>query len=208
MLRKSVQGIADRNREALAELLQERDPILAAGAARLAGEMQVTEAGPGLAQLLEHPDPAVRLAAIEAAIKLKASVVAGHLEKTLEDGEREVRIAAARALGELRYSPAARTLAAIVTGKRIRHADITEKVAIFEAYGMTAQDDGVTLLGQLLNGKGGLLGKKESTEIRAAAALGLGRVGSADARAALELATQDDDPVVRSNVNRALRHEE
>ena len=37
------------------------------------------------------------------------------------------------------------------------------------------------------------------------AALGLGRIGSAEARAALERATQDDDPVVRSNVNRALR---
>ncbi len=33
-------------------------------------------------------------------------------------------------------------------------------------------------------------------------------IGSPEARAALELATQDEDPVVRSNVNRALRHEE
>ena len=43
---------------------------------------------------------------------------------------------------------------------------------------------------------------------RAAAALGLGMIGSPEARAALELAKHDEDPVVRSNVNRALRHEE
>lgn len=208
VLRQSVHGIAGRNRPAVLALLEEDDPVIASAAARLVGEMQITEAGPGLALLLEHADPSVRLAAIEAAITLKASVVAGHLETTLQDPEREVRIAAARALGELHYSPAAQTLAAIVKSKQIRAADVTEKLAMFQAYGMTAQGDGVGMLSQLLNKKGGLLGKKESTEIRAAAALGLGTIGSPEARAALEQATQDEDLVVRSNVNRALRHDE
>jgi hypothetical protein len=208
VLRKSVQGIANQNRKALVRLLEESDPLIAAAAAKLAGEMQIAEAGAGLARLLAHKDSAVRLAAIDAAIALKASMVAGQLEKSLEDPEREVRIAAARALGELRYTPAADTLSSIIRGKRIRAADITEKVAVFEAYGMTAHGDGVGLLENLLNKKGGLLGKKESTEVRAAAALGLGRIATPDARSALERATQDEDPVVRSNVNRALRREE
>ena len=207
VLRKSVQGIADRNRADVVQLLEEDDAVVASGAARLAGQMQITEAGPGLARLLAHADPSVRLAAVDAAVALKASTVAGVLQKTLEDPEREVRIAAAKALGELRYPPAAQTLAAIVKGKQIRAADITEKVAVFEAYGSTAENDGIGLLDQLLNQKG-LLGKRESTEIRAAAALGLGRIGSPEARAVLERATRDDDPVVRSNVNRALRREE
>jgi hypothetical protein len=204
VLRKSVHGIANRNRAAVVELLEEDDPIVAAGAARLAGEIQISQAGAGLARLLSHADAAVRLAAIEAGIALKASTVAEALERSLADPEREVRIAAARALAELRYSPAAETLERIVKGKQIRGADITEKVAVFEAFGRTAQSDGVGLLDQLLNKKG-LLGKRESTEIRAAAALGLGHIESPEARAALERATQDDDAVVRSNVNRALR---
>jgi HEAT repeat protein len=207
VLRKSVQGIAHRNRPGVVRLLGESDPVVVAAAARLVGQMQITEAGPALAGLLGHEDPTVRLAAVEAAITLKASMVAGALEKTLEDPERAVRIAAARALAELRYSPAADRLAAIVRGKHIRGADITEKVAVFEAYGMTAQAEGVALLDQLLNKKG-LLGKREATEIRAAAALGLGRISDPRARAALETAAQDEDPVVRSNVNRALRNEE
>lgn len=204
VLRAAVHGIADRNRTALLELMAEDDPVVASGAARLAGEIQVPEAGPKLAGLLVHSAASVRLAAIEAATTLKASVVAGHLEKCLQDPEREVRIAAARALGELRYSPAARTLASIVKGKPIRSADITEKVAIFEAYGSVAGDGGVELLAHLLKKKG-LLGRRGSTGIRAAAALGLGRIGTAEARAVLERAALDDDPVVRSNVNRALR---
>jgi len=207
VLRKSVQGIANNNREALVGLLGESDPLLASAAARLVGDMQIVEAGPGLARLLTHADPAVRLAAVDAAAALKASMIAGALEQTLDDPEREVRIAAARALAELRYPPAAQKLAGIIKSKRIRAADITEKVAVFEAYGTTAEVDGVRLLDSILNKKG-LLGKRESTEMRAAAALGLGRIGSSESRASLERATQDEDPVVRSNVNRALREED
>lgn len=208
VLRASVQGIAGKNRKALIALLDEDDPLIAAAAAKLSAEMKIAEAGPALARLLVHDDPAVRLAAVEAAVALKASSVANALEDRLEDPERAVRIAAARAFEELRYPPVAKKLSAIIRGRGIRDADISEKVAVFEAYGTTAGEDGIALLDGLLNGKGGLLGKKESTEIRAAAALGLGRVTSPEARAALEKSAQDEDPVVRSNVNRALRDEE
>lgn len=208
VLRKAVQGIAGQNQQALVALLEEDDPLVAAAAAKLAAEMKIAEAGPALARLLNHADPDVRLAAVEAATVLKASSVAAVLEGRLEDEVRDVRIAAARALAELRYPPAAATLATIIGGKRIRMADISEKVAIFEAYGTVAGENGIRLLDSLLNKKGGLLGKKESTEIRAAAALGLGCVATPEARAVLERATQDEDPVVRSNVNRALRDEE
>lgn len=206
VLRKAVQGIANQHRPALIALLEDSDPILVAAAARLAGEMQVNEAASSLIGLLSHADAGVRLAAVEAAIALKASMVAAALETTLEDPEREVRVAAARALGELKYGPAAGTLAKVIGSKRIRQADITEKVAVFEAYGVTGGAGAVDVLDGLLNRKG-LLGKRESTEMRAAAALGLGRIADPAARTALEKATQDEDPVVRSNVNRALRQE-
>jgi HEAT repeat protein len=206
VLRKAVQGIANRNRAAVVKLLDEDDPVLAAGAARLAGDMQIAEAGPALTHLLAHPDKSVRLAAVEAAVTLKASTVAGALLKTLEDPEREIRIAAAKALGALQYRPAARALGAIVRGRAIRGADISEKVAVFEAFGIVAEADGLEVLDGLLNGKG-FLGKREPTDIRAAAALALGRIAGPEARAVLERATQDDDGVVRSNVNRALRNE-
>ena len=206
VLRQAVHGIANRNRDAVVKLLEEDDPVLAAGAARLAGDMQIAEAGAALTRLLAHADPAVRLAAVEAAVTLKASTVAAALVQTLEDPERELRIAAAKALGALQYRPAVKALVGIVKGRAIRTADISEKVAVFEAYGIVAEADGLGVLDELLNGKG-FLGKREPTDIRAAAALALGRIAGGEARAVLEKATQDDDPVVRSNVNRALRHE-
>lgn len=206
VLRASVKGIAERNRGAVVRLLSEQDPIVASGAARLAGDMQITEAGPALAGLLAHYDGKVRLAAVEAAVSLKASTAASALQDTLDDPEREIRIAAARALAALRYTPAAGRLEDILNSKEIRTADISEKVAFFEAYGTVAGDRAVPMLDKLLNAKG-FLGKREPSEIRAAAALGLGKVGSPAATAALKRAAQEEDAVVRSAVNRAMRGE-
>jgi HEAT repeat protein len=207
VLRAAVKGIAERNRGAVVRLLGEDDAIVASGAARLAGDMQIAEAGPSLAGLLAHADPSVRLAAVEAAVSLKASTAAGALQQTLDDPEREVRIAAARALGALRYAPAARRLGDILGSKELRSSDISEKVAFFEAYGMVAGEAAVDMLDKLLNGKG-FLGKREPSEVRAAAALALGKVPGQAARAALTRSAQEEDPVVRSAVNRALRNED
>jgi hypothetical protein len=206
VLRASVKGIAERNRGAVVRLLSEQDPIVASGAARLAGDMQITEAGPALAGLLAHYDGKVRLAAVEAAVALKASTAAGALQDTLDDPEREIRIAAARALAALRYTPAAARLEDILNSKEIRNADITEKVAFFEAYGTVAGDRAVGMLDKFLNSKG-FLGKREPSEIRAAAALGLGKVQSPSAQASLKRAALEDDAVVRSAVSRAMRRE-
>lgn len=206
VLRHAVQGMADLNRGAVVKLMEEDDAVLAAGAVRLASEMQIAEAGPALVGVLAHADPAVRFAAIEAVTSLKASIAADALEQMLDDPERDIRIAAVRALGELEHRPAARVLAEILESKEIRIADISEKVAFFEAFGVLADDDGVDLLGRLLNRKR-FLGKREPSEIRAAAALGLGKVGSQAARDALGHSSHDDDAVVRSNVGRAMRGE-
>jgi hypothetical protein len=207
VLRAAARGIAERNRAALVRLMEEDDTVVAAGAARLAGDLQIEEAGPALAGLLAHPSHEVRMAAVEAAVSLKASTAAGALQHTLEDPEREVRIAAARALGALRYRPAAKRLEGIVSGKDIRAADVSEKVAFFEAYGLVADAGAIAVLDKLLNGKG-FLGRREPSDIRAAAALALGKVTDAAARTSLMKASQEEDPVVRSAVNRALRSED
>jgi HEAT repeat protein len=206
VLRDAVGGIASQNRALLVELVSSPDAMVAAGAARLAGSLRVTEAAPAVQALLDHPDLQVRLAAIEAAVEIRASTVAGALQDLLTDRDRAVRIAAARALGKLRYRPAAQRFRALLTGKEMRSADITEKIAFFEGYAELGDREAVTILDKLLNGKG-LLGRREPGEVRAAAALALGKIGTPDAMRALENATRDDDAIVRSAVNRAVRDE-
>jgi hypothetical protein len=204
VLRESVRGIAEKNRGLLVQLVSSQDSLVAAGAARLAGSLRVVEAAAAIQQLLKHPEPDARLAAVEAAALLRAGPVAGALQDALTDPDRAVRIAAARALGRLRYRPAAPRFRALLTSREIREADITEKIAFFEGYALVGDPETVAVLDKLLNGRS-LIGRREPSEVRAAAALGLGKVGTPDASRALESAIRDEDAVVRSAVNRALR---
>jgi hypothetical protein len=89
-------------------------------------------------------------------------------------------------------------------GKAIRDADLTEKMALFEAYGSLCGDGGIAHLDGILNGKG-FLGRREDPELRACAAMALGRIGSDPAMASLRQAQGEKDVVVRNAVNRALR---
>jgi HEAT repeat protein len=204
VLLEAVRGIASRHLRALAALLAHEDPLVVAGAARLASRLKVAAITGALGTLFRHEDARVRLASIEAAVELRATTIAGGLELALDDVERDVRIAAARALGALRYRTAARRLKDILQSRELRGADLSERIAFFESYGQVGQEDAVPHLDRLLNGRG-FLGRKEPSEIRACAALGLGRAGSPEAVRALEKAVATEDPVVRSAVNRALR---
>jgi HEAT repeat protein len=206
IIQEAVRSIGRNSLEALMDCLASDDAVVVVGACSLAGKLRLVEAAPILANLMRHDSPAVRLAALEASVEMKASTSAGALQKALTDPDRAVRIAAARGLGELRYRPAAGAFRDVMEGKAIRAADVSEQIAFFESYGRIQDPEGVRFLDGLLNGRG-FLGRKESGEIRACAALGLGKIGSPEAMAALEKAQGEQDPVVRSAVNRALRGE-
>ncbi|MEX0979522.1 MAG: HEAT repeat domain-containing protein, partial [Gemmatimonadota bacterium] len=206
VLQESMRAIADRNHAALFKLMESPDPVVVAGAVRLAGRMELAEAGATMSKLFAHPDAKVRLAAVESSILMRTSTVTKGLQAALGDRSREVRIAAARGLAKLDFRLAAPRLRDYVTGKAIRQADLTEKIAFFESYGDLQDDQAVDLLGGMLNGRG-FLGRKEPPEIRACAALALGRLKDARAKTSLEAALDEDDPVIRSAVRRALRRE-
>jgi hypothetical protein len=204
VLRDAVRGIAEGNRKLLVQLVGSEDPLVASGAARLAGALQASEASAAIQELLRHPEPSARLAAVEAAAALRVTSAVNALPEALTDVDRSVRIAAARALARLRYAPAAARFRSLLTSKEMRLADITEKIAFFEGYADLGDTGAVGVLDKLLNARG-LIGRKEPSEVRAAAALALGRIGTPDARKALEVSARDDDAVVRSAVGRALR---
>ena len=206
VLREAMRGIADANREAVVRLFDSPDPRVVLGAVRLAGQLKMEEAASALASLIDRAPTDVRLAALEVAAQLRSPLIAGALLRLLREKNRDLRIAAARVLGGSGYPPAARELRKILEGKELKAADVSEKVAFFEAYGRLGGEEAVTYLNGILNGKG-FLGRRESSEVRAGAALGLGKVGTPMARAALETARSDEDPVVRSAAGRAIRGE-
>lgn len=206
-LRRAVHGIADENREALIALLEDENGAIASGAARLVGEMGLSDAAPKLVRLMSHAYAAVRLAGVEAVRTLGASSAAPGLINALTDSDRDVRVAAARALAGMRYTNAAPAFKALITGKEIRQADLTEKIAVFESYGMLGGADAVDVLDKLLNKKG-LLSRKEPPEIRASAARALGKIRMPKAQKALATSQDDSDAVVRTAVRKAIQRGE
>ena len=68
----------------------------------------------------------------------------------------------------------------------------------------TGRSAELALLDGLLNGKG-FLGKREDSELRACAAMALGKIGTREATDALQRAQGDKDVLVRNAVNRAVR---
>ena len=202
-LRGAVYGIAEANPEAILSLLEDRNPLVTAGAVRLVGMMGMAEAAPKLAGLMVHSDAGVRLALIETAQLLGDVTIADTLIGALSDAERDVRVAAARALATLGIETAAPALEALVTGKEIREADLTEKIAVFESYGLLGGAGAADVLKGLLNKKS-FFGRREPSEIRASAARALGKARLPGAQEALRAAQKDADAVVRTAVRQAL----
>ena len=170
----------------------------------LCGRLALQPAVPGLGELLGHADPAVRLAAVQALEKIGTPGAMGQLERAVDDADRNVRLAAVRAAGARGYKGALKRIEAVVLGKAVKEMDLTEKMAFFEAYGAIAGPPALkTLAGMLL--PRGLLKLKQSSDLRACAAIALGKLRTAEAREVLSSAADDKDLVVRNAVNRALR---
>lgn len=205
-LSSAIDGLATRYPNEVNGLLTSDEPAVVTGAARVAGRVGLSQAVEGLQAALQNPDSAVRLAVVQALVAIRMTPALQALITALDDEDRDVRIAAANSLGAVRFASARGALEAAIAGKRIREADLTEKMAFFEAYGAVGGNRAVQRLDEVLNSKG-FLGRRNPSEIRACAALALGRVSSEPARAALELARDDEDPVVRNAVLRALKVE-
>jgi len=205
-LEAATDRLAEQHPDGLKALLAAEDPVVVAGAARAAGRLRLVAAAPDLERLIGHPEAHVRKAAVDALVALRSSAAVGGLERALEDDDRDVRIAAARGLAALRYQPSRSRFEQILTGRRLREADLTEKIVFFESYGTVGGPESVRLLDGILNGRG-FFGRRAPSDLRACAALALGRVNTPAARAALERAASDPDAVVRSAVSRALRRE-
>jgi HEAT repeat protein len=174
------------------------------GLVEVCGRLKLQGAVPGLGDALSNENPEIRLGAVNALAAIGSPGALAHIDRAIEDADRTVRLAAVKAAGARGYKNALRRVESVVQGKGVKEMDLSEKMAFFEAYGAIAGPAAVKTLGAMLEGRG-MLRMKEPPETRACAALGLGRVGTPEARQLLERAAADKEPIVRNAVNRALR---
>jgi len=171
---------------------------------RLAGRLKLAGAPDGMGPLLDSEDRTLKLAVVEALTNIASPSALRLLEKAVDDGDRDVRIAAVKFLASRGHRNVFARVEAAVMGARLKNADLTEKMAFYEAYGTLAGPKGIPVLEKTLIARG-LLAKKEDPETRACAAMALGKIRTPEAKAVLEKASQDKEALVRNAVSRALR---
>ena len=207
-VRELVQQAADRlasaNTGELVKLIGSTDRTVAKEAIRRSGVLKTPAAVVPISKILGGGDVELRQTGVAALGEIGSGGALQALERAVDDADRDVRVAAVRALGARSHRGVLSRLETTVKGKAIRQADLTEKMAFFEAYGAMCGDAGVPFLHGLLHGKS-LFGRREDPELRACAAMALGRVASKKAQESLQRAAGEKDIVVRNAVSRALR---
>jgi hypothetical protein len=207
-IRSVLTAVAERlaaaNTAELIRLIHAPDEDVSAEAIRRAGSVKAQAAVGALSRVLSDANAARRLLAVQALTEIASPGALQALERTLEDNDREVRIVAARTIAARAYRPALARFEAVVKSKGVRATDLTEKMVFFEGYGTLCGDSGVAHLDTLLNKKS-FLGRREGSEMRACAAIALGRIGTPKAVEALRKAAVERDVIVRNAVARALR---
>ncbi len=204
LLEQAAARLAAQSTADLVKLVLSPKRHVSLEAIRRAGALRTPAAVAPLSKILEGDDAELRAAAIAALSEIASPSALASLERGLEDDEREVRVSAIRALQAHAYRPALPRLEAIVKGRAIRDAHLSEKMAAFEAFGSLCGEGGVPALDAMLNGKS-MFGRREDAELRACAAVALGRVGTTTAQTSLRQAANEKDVVVRNAVARALR---
>lgn len=203
-LEKTAQRLASANVNEMLKLIASDDPSVALEAIRRAGELKATAAVAPMARAMQSPAPELRQAVAVALAEIGSPGAMRLLDQALGDKDRDVRVTAVRSLAAKGYRAALPKLEAVVSGKSLKDADLTEKREYFEAYGVLAGPAAITSLNELLNAKS-LFRRRPNPDIRACAAHALGRIGTEDALVALRRAEKDTDVRVRSAINRALR---
>ena len=204
LVHKAAERLALANAAEVLKALASEDGAAQLEMVRLAGRLKLPGAPEGMGPLLEGGDRTLKLAVVEALTAIASPGAMRLLEQAVDDGDRDVRIAGVRFLAQRGHRNALARVEAAVTGSKLKNADLTEKMAFFEAYGSLAGAKGIAVLEKMLLAKG-LLSKKEDPETRACAAMALGKIRSAEARGVLEKAAQDKEALVRNAVSRALR---
>lgn len=204
LLEHAATRLAATSSSELIRLIGSEDEVVALEAIRRAAALKSPAAVPALGKMLTVGEADMRVATVNALTEIGSPGAMQMLERALLDEDRDVRIVAVRALGARSSRSALPRIEAAIKGKELRESNLTEKMAFFEAFGLLSGDAGIPLLDGLLHSKG-FMGKRDDSEIRACAAMALGKVGSAKALESLGRAANEKDVIVRNAVSRAIR---
>lgn len=188
-LASAIRALGRNAATPLREALANGTPGHAREAALILGEIGHREAWPDLVRSLVHPEAQVRRAAASALAQMgpagEASEALGQALLTMDPA---TQLDLLTLLGELKHPAAIPALGELLRNPK-GQGDETLRVRLraVEVIGLIASPDGIEPLRELFRKKG-LLGGRESTAIRLAAARSLASINTRDSREAIALA--------------------
>ncbi len=204
LLESAASRMAASHTAELVRLIGSEDEVVGVEAIRRAGAMRAAAAVSALSLTITQGPPEMRMVAVAALSQIASPGAMQALERALEDEDSDVRIAAVKVLGSSGYAAAVPRIELQLRNREIREGSLAEKMAFFESYGTLCGDTGVDFLAGILNSRR-FLGKREASELRACAAVALGKIGTEPALKALQRSANDGDVIVRNAVSRAVR---
>ncbi len=204
LLDASARRLCQAYPDQMVHALKGDDDDVLLGTVRIAGQLKLPPVVPGLGSLLQRGSVEVRHEVVEALAAIGTPGALKQLELVIGDEDRDVRIKGVRHLARAGHRGAFQRIEAAIDGKVLKDADLTERTVFFEAFGTLAGEAGIATLKPMLVQKG-FMKKKVDPQIRACAAMALGKIGTPAARALLESTVKDKDSLVRNAVNKALR---
>ncbi len=204
-LERAALRLASAHPDQVVQTLEEAEESVLLTTVRLVSRLKLPPFVPALGALLDRDELEVRKEAAAGLAAMNSPGAMRELERAIDDKDSNVRVVAVRALAERGHRAALAKVEAAVNGKWLKNAELTEKTAFFEAYGLLAGSAGIAALRPMLETKG-LLRRKEDPETRACVAMALGKIGDDEAKAVLKVAASEEkDALVKNAINRALR---
>ncbi len=174
----------------LIEYLKDSRWFVVRNAIGILGEIRDQQTTPHLVQMLAHEDIRVRRETIRALTKIGGRSAEGTLLHILDGEDREMRRQTILSLGALKCTAALPALLKMATQRDGKGIRLDEKKEAVNALGQIGSSDAIPQLKSILKRRRFWFGSRDD-ELRAAAALALGKIGSPDALNLLHKATED-----------------
>jgi hypothetical protein len=190
--------------DAFATALSDEQWYLVRNLAMILGMTKQPDAVRHLEKVLGHPDVRVRREAVRALESIHTDETKKLFFMLLGDKDQTVRIASLKSLRRFKDPVLFKALKETVSVEYLKNKPFDEKRAVLETLASLGEKDAFPLLSELFK-KRGLLEKEETTEIRAAAAYGLGLLEIPEALSLLEKETGARKDILREACLKALK---
>jgi hypothetical protein len=188
--------------ELMAPFLEDNRWYLVRNIVYILGRIGREEAVPLIGKAIQHGDVRVRREALQALGLIGGSEAMQYMIRSLEDKDIKIRGTAALNLGRMGEKALA-PLTERMLSKEFYKKESQEIKAFFKALGMIRSNHAIPLLYSLLEGRK-WFGRAKAEEIRACAIETLVRIGTKEAKEAIEIGAGSRDESIREACRRAL----